>query len=71
MTSRRAGALAEMCGATKHKPVKLSVIRPTALDIESLTKSADSAMYRAKQAGKNAYRFFSGAMDSRNRVGMR
>jgi len=25
MTPRRAGALAEMCGAAKHKPVKLSV----------------------------------------------
>ena len=25
MTSRRAGALAEMCGAAKHKAVKLSV----------------------------------------------
>jgi hypothetical protein len=25
MTSRRAGALAEMCGAAKHKRVKLSV----------------------------------------------
>ena len=51
--------------------IGISIYPTDGTDIESLTKSADSAMYRAKQAGKNTYRFFSGAMGSRNRVGMR
>jgi diguanylate cyclase (GGDEF)-like protein/PAS domain S-box-containing protein len=51
--------------------IGISIYPTDGTDIESLTKSADSAMYRAKQAGKNTYRFFSGAMDSRNRVGIR
>jgi diguanylate cyclase (GGDEF)-like protein/PAS domain S-box-containing protein len=51
--------------------IGISIYPTDGIDIESLTKSADSAMYRAKQAGKNTYRFFSGAMDNRNRVGMR
>jgi len=33
-------------------------------DIETLTKNADSAMYCAKQAGKNTYRFFSETMET-------
>ena len=61
--------------AGPHAEVSASIgisIYPTdGADIESLTKSADSAMYRAKQAGKNTYRFFSETMDIRNRVGMR
>ena len=51
--------------------IGISIYPTDGTDIESLTKSADSAMYRAKQAGKNTYRFFSGAIDNRNRVGMR
>jgi diguanylate cyclase (GGDEF)-like protein/PAS domain S-box-containing protein len=51
--------------------IGISIYPTDGTDIESLTKSADRAMYRAKQAGKNTYRFFSGAVDNRNRVGMR
>jgi len=51
--------------------IGISIYPTDGTDIESLTKSADSAMYRAKQAGKNTYRFFSGAMDNRTRVGLR
>ena len=47
--------------------IGISVYPTDGTDIESLTKSADSAMYRAKQAGKNTYRFFA-AMDSRSRA---
>ena len=41
--------------------IGISVYPTDGTDIESLTKSADSAMYRAKQAGRNTYRFFSDA----------
>ena len=51
--------------------IGISIYPTDGTDIESLTKSADRAMYRAKQVGKNTYRFFSGAMDSRSRAGMR
>ena len=51
--------------------IGISIYPTDGTDIESLTKSADRAMYRAKQAGKNTYRFFSGAMDSRNLVAIR
>jgi diguanylate cyclase (GGDEF)-like protein/PAS domain S-box-containing protein len=51
--------------------IGISVYPTDGTDIESLTKSADSAMYRAKQAGKNTYRFFSDEMDNRNRVAVR
>jgi diguanylate cyclase (GGDEF)-like protein/PAS domain S-box-containing protein len=51
--------------------IGISIYPTDGIDIESLTKSADSAMYRAKQAGKNTYRFFSDAMETRNRVEIR
>ena len=51
--------------------IGISVYPIDGTDIESLTKSADSAMYRAKRAGKNTYRFFSGEMNHRSRAGMR
>jgi len=34
-------------------------------NLESLSKSADTAMYRAKQEGRNGYRFFTPAMQAR------
>jgi diguanylate cyclase (GGDEF)-like protein/PAS domain S-box-containing protein len=51
--------------------IGISIYPTDGTDIESLTKSADRAMYRAKQVGKNTYRFFSGPMDSRSRAEMR
>jgi diguanylate cyclase (GGDEF)-like protein/PAS domain S-box-containing protein len=48
--------------------IGISIYPTDGNDIESLTKSADSAMYRAKQVGKNTYRFFSGTMDLRSPV---
>jgi diguanylate cyclase (GGDEF)-like protein len=51
--------------------IGISIYPTDGTDIESLTKSADRAMYRAKQVGKNTYRFFSAAMDSRSRGEMR
>jgi diguanylate cyclase (GGDEF)-like protein len=42
-------------------------------DVETLTKNADMAMYRAKEHGKNGFRFFEEKMDAavaaRNRLG--
>jgi diguanylate cyclase (GGDEF)-like protein/PAS domain S-box-containing protein len=51
--------------------IGISIYPTDGTDIETLTKNADSAMYRAKQAGKNTYRFFSATTDNRNLVGMR
>jgi diguanylate cyclase (GGDEF)-like protein/PAS domain S-box-containing protein len=48
--------------------IGISVYPTDGTDAESLTKSADSAMYCAKQAGTNSYRFFSDAVDERARV---
>jgi diguanylate cyclase (GGDEF)-like protein/PAS domain S-box-containing protein len=46
--------------------IGISIYPTDGTDIETLTKSADSAMYRAKEAGKNTYRFFSAAADLRH-----
>ena len=51
--------------------IGISIYPTDGADIEGLTKCADSAMYRAKQTGKNTYRFFSDAMDKRDRIDMR
>jgi diguanylate cyclase (GGDEF)-like protein len=51
--------------------IGISIYPTDGTDIESLTKSADRAMYRAKQVGKNTYRFFSGPMESRSRAEVR
>jgi diguanylate cyclase (GGDEF)-like protein/PAS domain S-box-containing protein len=50
--------------------IGISVYPADGTDIESLTKSADSAMYRAKRAGKNTYRFFS-SVDPHDRAAVR
>ncbi len=42
--------------------IGISIYPTDGTDIETLTKNADRAMYRAKQVGKNTYRFFSGAL---------
>ena len=51
--------------------IGISVYPADGTDIENLTKNADRAMYRAKRAGKNTYRFFSGGMDRQQRAEMR
>ncbi len=51
--------------------IGISIYPTDGTDIESLTKNADSAMYRAKQAGKNTYRFFSGTTDLRSHAQVR
>ena len=50
--------------------IGISVYPADGTDIENLTKNADRAMYRAKRAGKNTYRFFSGATDHPQRTAM-
>ncbi|CCQ73112.1 EAL domain-containing protein [Magnetospira sp. QH-2] len=37
-------------------------------DVETLLKNADSAMYRAKEGGRNAFRFFTGEIDEKVRI---
>jgi diguanylate cyclase (GGDEF)-like protein len=39
--------------------IGISVFPDDAADAAALTKHADTAMYRAKEAGKNTYRFYS------------
>jgi GGDEF domain-containing protein len=52
---------------TVTKPTHLGIsISPTdGSNADSLPKSADMAMYRAKQAGRNTYRFFLPEMNAR------
>ena len=45
--------------------IGISIYPDDGKDIDSLAKNADSAMYRAKQAGKNGYRFFSASLEGR------
>jgi diguanylate cyclase (GGDEF)-like protein len=51
----------DLAGKRGHISASLgiAVYPPDGDDIESLVKAADSAMYDAKQGGRNAYRFFS------------
>lgn len=48
--------------------IGISIYPTDGTDIENLIKTADSAMYRAKQVGKNIYRFFSGTKDLRRQA---
>jgi diguanylate cyclase (GGDEF)-like protein len=41
--------------------IGISIFPDDGREIDDLVKAADNAMYEAKQAGKNAYRFFSAA----------
>ena len=43
--------------------IGISLIPENGKDIESVTKSADLAMYKAKESGKNRFVFFSGELD--------
>ena len=45
--------------------IGISVYPNDGLDAETLIKSADTAMYHAKQKGRNNYQFFKGEMNSR------
>lgn len=43
--------------------IGISLYPDNASDLETLIKQADAAMYKAKQAGRSTYRFFSADMD--------
>lgn len=45
--------------------VGISVFPDDGQDSETLLRNADNAMYRAKEAGRNSYRFYSGDMSAR------
>jgi diguanylate cyclase (GGDEF)-like protein/PAS domain S-box-containing protein len=45
--------------------IGISVYPDDAEDVESLLKHADTAMYHAKEEGRNCYAFFSGAINER------
>jgi diguanylate cyclase (GGDEF)-like protein/PAS domain S-box-containing protein len=46
--------------------IGISVYPDDALDADSLIKYADTAMYRAKEAGRDAYRFFTAEMNAQS-----
>ncbi|GAB6054281.1 hypothetical protein JCM17960_31010 [Magnetospira thiophila] len=48
--------------------IGITVYPDDAEDLETLLKNADSAMYRAKAGGRNAFRFFTGDIDEKVRV---
>ena len=43
--------------------IGISIYPDNATDIDTLIQQADAAMYKAKQAGRSTYRFFSADMD--------
>ncbi|MBI5057842.1 MAG: GGDEF domain-containing protein [Nitrospirae bacterium] len=45
--------------------VGISLYPPDGKDIDTLLKKADTAMYKAKERGKNGYKFFNAAMNSK------
>jgi len=47
--------------ATVPASIGISIFPDDAADAQSLMKHADTAMYAAKQAGKNTYRFYASA----------
>ncbi|MBI4808083.1 MAG: EAL domain-containing protein [Nitrosomonadales bacterium] len=48
-----------------HASIGISIYPDNGLDIGTLIKHADVAMYRAKEDGRNSFRFFTTEMDSR------
>ncbi len=47
--------------------IGITVFPEDGADVETLLKNADTAMYRAKEAGRNAFRFFTGEIDEKVR----
>ena len=54
----------EQYDLTMSASIGIAMFPEDGVDLESLSKSADTAMYRAKQEGRSSYRFFTAAMQA-------
>jgi predicted acylesterase/phospholipase RssA len=62
---RRTMRQIHLCNNRGHKCSEaVSVFPDDGLDVETLIRNADAAMYQAKKNGRQTYRFFSRNMDA-------
>jgi predicted signal transduction protein with EAL and GGDEF domain len=58
--------LIDLYDLTLTASIGIALYRVDGVDLETLSKNADAAMYRAKQEGRQCYRFFTQEMQARS-----